>query len=126
MMLGLGRHFSARMVGSTALLIVMLLLAHLVPWVLVFYYNDYRDFPYGWHQAFNIWLSLSEANSQLSLDIGASILIVTLCAIGIFGLNLLFSCRDVLLVRVALPPRVRAEEHQAKRNQRPPIAPFAD
>ncbi len=126
MMLGLGRHFAARMVGSVALLIVMLLLIHLIPWVLVYYYNDYREFPYGWHQAFNIWLTVTEVNQQLSLDIGASILIVTLCAIGIFGLNLLLSSRDVMLVRVALPPRVREEAQVAESQREQPPDPFAD
>ncbi len=125
-MLAIGRHFAARMVGAVALMAVLLMLAHLVPWVLVYYYNDYREFPYGWHQAFNIYLTVTEVNVQLSLDIGASILIVTLCAIGIFGLNLLMCSRDVMLVRVALPPRVREEEHPDDSSPPTPVDPFAD
>ncbi len=125
LVLALFKHFPARMVGSVALLVVVLLLAHLVPWVSVFYYNDYREFPYSWHQAFNIPWSVTEVNDRLSLDIGASILIITLCAFGVFGLNLLMSTRDVMLVRVALPPRVREEDAQETAAPQPPPDPFA-
>ncbi|MEZ6133357.1 MAG: hypothetical protein R3C53_00465 [Pirellulaceae bacterium] len=125
-MLGLGKSLPARMLSSVAMLVVILLFSHLVPWMLVFILNDYRDFPYAAHQAFNIYLSVEEANDRLSIDIGLSILIVTLCASGIFGLNLLLCTRDIMLVRVALPPRLREEDGLDKPAPTAPIDPFAD
>jgi hypothetical protein len=126
LMLALAPYFSARMLGALAMFVVVLLLAHLVPWMLAFVMNDYREFPYAWHQAFNIVLTVLEANDRLSLDIGAAIFIVTLCASGIFGLNLLLSTRDIMLVRVALPPRVREEEGILESETAPPKNPFLD
>lgn len=109
-MLAVPKYLPGRMVASVALMVVTLVFAHLIPLFLVYYFNDYRQFDYGWHQAFNIIWSTNEAMDSVSLDIGASIVIVTLFAIGIFGLNLLLSTKDVMLVRVAQPPRVREEE----------------
>lgn len=119
LMLGLPKTIPARMLGSITLLAVTLLLAHLIPLLIAFYWNDYREFDYAWHQAFNIVWSVNEAiengplnraTAAFSSQIGASMLIVTLCAIVIFGLNLVLCTRDVLLVRVAEPPRVREDK----------------
>lgn len=126
LMLVVAPYFSARMLGAGAMFVVVVMLAHLVPWMLVFVMNDYREFPYAWHQAFNIFLSVWEANERLSLDIGATILIVTLCAAGVFGLNLLLSTRDIMLVRVALPPRVREDVGTSQAESTAPINPFLD
>lgn len=126
LMLAVSRQVPARMIGSVALTIVILLLAHLLPLLTVFYLNDYRDFDYGWHQAFNIVWSVNEAVESLSLDIGVSIVIVTLCAIGIFGLNLVLSTRDVMMVRVAQPPRVREDDGSTGVSEKVTIDPFAD
>ncbi len=126
LMMAFSRQLPVRMIGSTALLIVLLVLAHLLPLLFVYYMNDYREFDYGWHQAFNIVWSTTEAVENLSLDIGASIVIVTLCAIAVFGLNLLLSTRDVMLVRVAQPPRVRDEVGAETQAAASPADPFAD
>lgn len=126
LLMAVPRHFPARMVGSVALLVVTLLLAHLLPLLIVFYLNDYRNVDYGWHQAFNIFWSISEAVNNLSLDIGPSIVIVTLCAMGIFGLNLVLSTKDVMLVRVAQPPRVREDDGESEDEDPPLVDPFAD
>lgn len=112
LLMAISKQLPGRMVGSVAVLSVMLILTHLLPLLAVYYWNDYREFDYGWHQAFNIPWSVTEALDRVSLDIGASIVIVTLCAIGIFGLNLVLCTRDVMLVRVAQPPRVRQEDQQ--------------
>jgi hypothetical protein len=141
MLLGLPKSIAARMLGSVALLAVTLLLTHLLPLLVVFYLNDYREFDYGWHQAFNIVWSVDEAVNNgainpatlaFSTQIGASMVIVTLCAIGVFGSNLVMCTRDVLLVRVAAPPRVREEQVSSKagksgkaESEPHPVDPFA-
>lgn len=126
LMLAVSRQLPARMIGSVALTVVILILAHLLPLLTVYYLNDYRDFDYGWHQAFNIVWSVNEAVENLSLDIGGSIVIVTLFAIGIFGLNLVLSTRDVMMVRVAQPPRVREDDGLPEVQMKAKIDPFAD
>ncbi len=125
LMLALARFFPARMLGAFALMIVILLMAHLIPWMLAFYLNDYREFDFAWHQSFNIYLTIFEVNHRFSLDLGATFVIVTLCASAIFGLNLVQCTRDIMLVRVALPPRVR-EEQDANQETLEPVDPFAD
>ncbi len=120
------RQLPARMIGSVALLVAMLFLAHLIPLFLVYFANDYRDFPYGWHQAFNIIWTTGEAIDRVSADIGVSMVILTLCAIGVFGLNLVLCTRDVMLVRVALPPRVRQDENVLQSPEPVSTDPFAD
>lgn len=125
LMLAVPKQWPVRMVGSVALMLFLLLTAHLVPLLAVFYMNDYREFDYGWHQAFNIMWSVAEVLDNATLDIGASIVIITLCAIGVFGLNLVLSTRDVMLVRVAQPPRVREDEGDEP-EEKPVLAdPFA-
>jgi hypothetical protein len=120
------RQLPGRMIGSVAMLAVILILSHMIPLFTAYYLNDYREFDYAWHQAFNIVWSTSEAIDQVSLDIGASLVILTLCAIGVFGLNLVLCTRDVMLVRVALPPRVREEDGSNEPKKADSTDPFAD
>ncbi len=126
LMLAVSRNLPGRMIGSVAALAVVLLLAHLLPLLIVFYWNDYREIDYAWHQAFNIFWSVYEASEDLSLDIAPTSVIVSLCAMGVFGLNLLLSTRDVMLVRVAQPPRVRDESQRSEPAPAPQVDPFAD
>lgn len=125
----------SRMLSSFCLLTVTLLFAHLIPLILVYYWNDYREFDYGWHQALNIWWTADVALNDLPLrnsvnifssEIGLSIALVTLCAISIFGLNLSLCTRDVLLVRVAQPPRVLEEIGLASTTPPEQVDPFSD
>ena len=128
LMLAVPRTTTARSLASISMLIVVLIMAHLVPWVVTYYLNDYNDFPYGWHQAFNIYLTVAELNDRFSPQIGVSTTILTLCALVIFGLNLVLCSRDVMLVRVTAPPRVRLEDEAAAATiqSASPVDPFAD
>jgi len=123
-MLAIARHMPARMLGSVALMAVGLLGMHMGPLLLVYAFNDYREFDYDWHQAFNIIWTCSEASEGLSFPVELSMGILTLASIAIFGLNLVLSTRDVMLVRIAEPPRVRAENRVATVVHTP--NPFAD
>jgi hypothetical protein len=128
LMLAVPRTTPARSLASICMLIVLLMMAHLVPWVIVFYLNDYNDFPYAWHQASNIYLSFLAINDRFSPEIGLSVTILTLCAMTIFGLNLILCSRDVMLVRVMAPPRVRLEDEAsaAAPHSAPSVDPFAE
>ena len=120
------RQQPSRMVGAVAMMAAILLLSHLVPLFVAYFANDYREFPYDWHQTLNIIWTVREIFDNSSVDLGASMKIITLSAIGIFGLNLLFCTRDVMLVRVGLPPRVREEELDQQPTPPPAIDPFDD
>lgn len=127
-MLLIPRPLPGRMMIALVLMACVLIVAHLLPLFVVYYANDYREFPYAWHQAFNIFWTIDEVGdfNSISLDIGPSLVIVTLCAVAIFGLNLLFCTRDVMLLRVIAPPRVREEEMSNTPVTTVPADPFAD
>ncbi|MEZ6074923.1 MAG: hypothetical protein R3C56_04365 [Pirellulaceae bacterium] len=73
------RQQPSRMVGAVAMMAANLLLSHLAPLFLVYYANDYREFDYDWHQAFNIIWTVREILDNNSVDLGASMVIITLC-----------------------------------------------
>jgi hypothetical protein len=109
LMLSVGRHMPARMLGAFALMAVIGMVLHLVPWVSVFLMNDYREYPYDWHQAMNIFWTCTEAFDGMTGPLEFSMVMLTILAISVFGLNLILCTRDVMVVRVAEPPRVLAE-----------------
>jgi hypothetical protein len=123
-MLAVAKHMPARMLGSFALMAVLLLTLQLGPLMLAFALNDYREFEYEWHQALNIIWTCNRSMDGLSFPVEVSMGILTLASIAIFGLNLVLSTRDVMLVRIAEPPRVRAENQVEAVVQAP--NPFAD
>ncbi len=132
-LLAIPKSVPSRMVGAVALLAVGALFVHLVPFVSAFYLNDYRSFPYDWHQAFNVPWTITETLRSgglggslgiFSNEIGVSLVIVTLCAIAVFGLNLILCTKDVLLVRISRPPRVVEEEESETPAEQPVIDPF--
>ena len=123
-MMAVSKHMPARMLGSVALMVVILLLLHMGPLILVYAFNDYREFDYDWHQAFNIFWTCNEASDGLPSVVELSLGILTLASIAIFGLNLVLSTRDVMLIRIAEPPRVRAENRVSIVLQAPD--PFAE
>ncbi|MEM8735833.1 MAG: hypothetical protein AAGG44_16510, partial [Planctomycetota bacterium] len=67
----------------------------------------------------------STAFQGVSSQIRSTMIIVTLTAIGVFGLNLLLCTRDVLLVRVAEPKRVREDKGLDDDAEKPAEDPFA-
>ncbi len=125
-MLMLPKDLAGRMIGAFALLAVMLLMVHLVPLFLVYYMNDYRDPEYGIHQTFNIfWTVGLIGDRQIDSVSGGPLVLLTLSAIMVFGLNLAMCTRDVMLVRVGMPPRI-ADDEQGEPVQAAAPDPFAD
>lgn len=121
----LSSKIGSRMVASVAMLVVILLFAHLLPLFTVFYFNDYREFDYDWHQALNIFWTVSEVNRTGVFTLGGSLILLTVVASCCFLLNLMICSRDIMLVRVAMPERVLAEE-TARVEEKPATDPFAD
>ncbi len=54
-MLPVAKHVPARMLVSFAMMVVIMLVAHMLPLIVVYAMNDYREFDYDWHQAANIF-----------------------------------------------------------------------
>lgn len=115
----------ARMIGSCALLVVILLLAHLLPMIIVFYFNNYQEFPYAWHQALNVpWTMAEMMDHGWTPETSLNLALLTLAALVVFGLNLVSLSSDVLIVRISAPPRVEAELHPV--TPKVVVDPFSD
>jgi hypothetical protein len=114
LMFAVAKYMPARMLGAFAMMAVLLLLSHMLPLVIAFFLNDYREFDYDWHQALNIVWTCTEAARGLNTPVEVAMGILTLLAIGIFGLNLVLCTRDVMLVRISEPPRVKEETETPK------------
>jgi hypothetical protein len=135
LLLCLPQSMPSKMLGSGAMLIVMLATVHLVPLLAVYYLNDFRNPDYDWHQAFNIPWTVNEVTrmglgatlSNFSGNLGRGFMLLTLCAVGVFGLNLFLCTKDILLVRVAEPTRVREDKGLSPTDAPPKVDdPFAD
>ena len=111
LMLGIGRRIAVPMVASVSLLIVLYLLIHLIPYFLAAYWNDFSSVTYDWHQTFNVILTVEEVTTGNWTLFLANLVALALASIVVFGLNLLLSTRDVMIVRLAAPPRVELELH---------------
>ncbi|RMF42050.1 MAG: hypothetical protein D6753_08445 [Planctomycetota bacterium] len=101
----------------------LLTLFHLVPLAAEYYWNNFQSFDYGAIQAFNIFWTLAEAidgnNAEAALGLG----VMSVGAVCVFFINLALSTRDVMLVRIAAPPRIQQEEQPV---QAQVVDPFAD
>lgn len=121
----LTRWTANRMVASAALLVVLLIVGHLVPLLAVFYFNDYREFDYAWHQTFNIFWTLVNLSQVNLSDMLPSAVLLTASGLGVFGINLMNCSRDIMLVRVAVPERL-TDDGEQEEVAKPPIDPFAE
>ncbi len=127
LMMMIPKQMPGRMLGAVTLLAVTMLFTHLLPLLVAYYTNNYGTVTYAWHQSANVLWTLIEADDRRTFNLGTSTILITLCAVGIFGLNLLLSMRDVLLVRIAEPPRVLQEsenEVATKASDSKPASPF--
>lgn len=126
LMLAVPRQMTSRMMVSVTLLIVIVLLAHLIPLLAVYYANDYRDPVYGLHQVFNVYWTMITISDGDFIGLHTGVLVMlTLFAVCVFGLNLALVTRDVMLVRVVDPPRVAEEKRQDAPPIPEPIDPLA-
>jgi hypothetical protein len=83
--------------------------------------HDFRSFDYGWHQFLFVSWTISELDSGGFSSVNARALVLLAALSGIvFLINLLMCGRDVLLLRVELPPRVQ-QELAAKRTPEAPV-----
>lgn len=112
-MLALGRRIASPMLVSFSLLIVLLLALQLVPYFLALYWNDFSTINYAWHQTFNIIMTLDSVMDAAWPTFLANLTALALAAIAVFGLNLMLSTKDVMILRMAAPARVQLERKTA-------------
>lgn len=98
----------------------------LLPLAVVLFLNDFQEFYYDWHQALNPFWTISDIGQHgITNDNMATLVLLPLLGILVFGLNLLLSGRDVLLIRIELPPRLEQEMKSRVPDQPPTPDPFA-
>ncbi|MGN6546258.1 MAG: ABC transporter permease [Aureliella sp.] len=116
-MLALGRRIAAPMLVSFALLAVLLLALQLVPYFLAVYWNDFSTVSYAWHQTFNIVMTVDAVMGGSWPTFLGNLIALALAAIAVFGLNLMLSTKDVMILRLTAPARVQREK-----NPEPPVS----
>lgn len=127
LMLFLRKEFPTPMLGSVAIFAIVAAITQLTPLFIVFLANDYRWPSYGLHQAFNVvWTCYECVVNNGSIQLFLNGIIVSLVALGVFGLNLILSSRDVMRIRIAEPPRVQVEHGVVETAAPPAPDPFAD
>lgn len=103
------RRAAAPMVLSVSLMIVLLMLIQLVPYFLVSYWNDFGSVGYDWHQVFNIYLAIHSLLTTGWPTFSGNLLMLSLASLTVFGLNLMLSTKDVMILRLNAPTRVQQE-----------------
>ncbi|MFO1065838.1 MAG: hypothetical protein U0892_18400 [Pirellulales bacterium] len=124
-MLAVGRHIQVPMVAAVAFMVVLQIVLQLGPYVLVSYSVDFNTFAYGPHQMFNVPWTIERLLESDWSAVKASLILLALASMLIFGLNLMLSARDVMLLRIEAPERVKRETVTPAVSQ-PTPDPFAD
>jgi hypothetical protein len=97
----------------------------LFPMAFMLFLTGFRELDYGWHQALNPFWTLSDISSYgITNDNATSLILLPLLAIPVFGLNLWLCGRDVLLIRIGLPPKLEEELRAKAQTSLPTDDPF--
>lgn len=112
-MLALGRRIVAPMLVSFSLLVVLLLALQMGPYFLAAYWNDFSTVNYAWHQTFNIIMTVDAVMNPTWSGFLENLIALGLAAMVVFGLNLMLSTKDVMILRMAAPARVQLERSPA-------------
>ncbi len=109
-MFAVPRNVVARVIVAFVIQVVLVAAGTLGSYTIASIANRFLPFEYGWHQMLNIiWTLMDVASTGISMDNSPTLLLMPLLALGVFVLNLVLCGRDVLLVRVGLPPKLQEE-----------------
>jgi hypothetical protein len=119
-MMTVPRHVVGRPFLGLLMQAFLFALVPLLPYLVLLSLNDFRSFSYGWHQFLFVTWTISELDSGgfTGVNAGALVLLAALSGI-VFLINLLMCGRDVLLLRVELPPRIQQEVAAARTPEAP-------
>lgn len=124
-MLAIGRKNGAPMVVSVSLMIVLNLVIQVIPYYVASYFNDFTRVAYEWHQALNVPLAITGILASGWSTFLANLIVLSLAAIGVFGLNLLLTTKDVMVIKISAPERVLRETTVAPALVAAPADPFS-
>ena len=108
-MLMIGRNNSAPMVVSLSLMVVINLALQVVPYFIASYLNDFNRISYEWHQTFNVYLAVTGILTNGWSTFLLNLIVLSLAALAVFGLNLMLTTRDVMIIKITTPERVLRE-----------------
>ena len=124
-MLAIGRNNGAPMVVSVSLMVVLNLAIQVVPYYVASYFNDFTRVSYEWHQALNVPLAITGILAGGWSTFLLNLIVLSLAAIAVFGLNLLLTTKDVMVIKISAPERVLRETSVAPAMAAAPADPFS-
>jgi ABC-type transport system involved in multi-copper enzyme maturation permease subunit len=108
-MMAVPRIVTGRMVIGLLVQVLVVGAGVTLPFLVALIGSGFRPFNYSWHQFLNIPWTLIEMERTGIGSVVPSMILLALCALPVFGLNLILCGRDVLLVRMNLPQRLQQE-----------------
>lgn len=124
-MLLIGRNNGAPMVVSVSLMVVLNLAIQVIPYYVASYFNDFARISYEWHQTLNVYLAVTGILSSGWSTFLPNLIVLSLAALAVFGLNLLLTTRDVMIIKITAPDRVLRETSPAAAAAAAPTDPFS-
>lgn len=124
-MLLIGRNNGAPMVVSVSLMIVLNLMIQVIPYYVASYFNDFARISYEWHQTLNVYLAITGILGSGWTTFLPNLIVLSLAAVAVFGLNLLLTTRDVMIIKIIAPERVLRETTPAAAKAAEPTDPFS-
>ncbi len=108
-MLVIGRNNGAPMVVSFSLMVVINLAIQVAPYYIASYLNDFTRVGYEWHQSLNVFLAVTGIVASGWATFSMNLVFLSLAALAVFGLNLVLTTRDVMIIKITAPERVLRE-----------------
>ncbi len=125
-MLLIGRSNGAPMVVSVSLMVVLHLTIQVIPYYLASYFNDFSRLGYEWHQTFNVYLAITGILGAGWSTFLPNLIVLSLASLAVFGLNLLLTTRDVMIIKITAPERVLRETARPQAQASTPTDPFSN
>ena len=114
LMMTVPRHIVGRPFLGLVLQAFLFVLVPLFPFFVISAISDFQSFEYDWHQFLFVFWTISELGiGGFSAAIARSVVMLAALSGVVFLINLLLCGRDVILLRVELPPRVQQDVEAA-------------
>ena len=118
-MVFLGKVLFGRLIISFALTLVMIVMAVIVTCSLSLAANDYQTLTFGWYCFPNFFWTLAElfpdrSSSWSNPEEVFAFIVLVLCSLTVAFVNILFTAKDVVLLRIETPERVKEERNRRR------------
>ena len=120
-----------RLIISFALTLVMIVMAVIMTCSLSLAANDYQTLTFGWYCFPNFFWTLAElfpdrSSSWSNSEEVFAFIVLVLCALTVAFVNILFTAKDVVLLRIETPERVKEERNRRRAKHGPDNAEVED